>query len=60
MKHGSHGCPRNSLGSNKKVQDHRNFLRDAWDIHHNDLAPFTGKITLYVDMLYLHVATPKY
>jgi hypothetical protein len=35
MKYGSHGCPRNSLGSNNKVQDHRNFLRDAWVIHHS-------------------------
>jgi hypothetical protein len=37
MKYGSHDCPRwNALGSNDKVQDHINFLRDAWAIHHND------------------------
>ena len=60
MKYGSHGCPRNALGSNDKVQVHGNFLRDAWAIHYSDLAPFIGKRTLYVDMLYLHVATLKY
>ena len=36
MKYGYHGCPRNYLGSNNKVQDHRNFLRDTWAIHHSD------------------------